>query len=45
MVKKNLAKLVARVAKKITETSANSTCIFLAYQEELPKSAKKLRKF
>lgn len=37
--------ILASVAKKITTSTANSTCIFLAHQPKLPNSAKKLRKF
>lgn len=35
----------AELALKITELNVNSACWFLSYQDELPKDAKKLRKF
>ncbi len=37
--------VVAAVALAVTTLTVNSTCIFLIYQEELPDSALKLRKF
>lgn len=40
-----LAAMMAAVAMTVTKLVANSTCIYLTYQEELPESAKSLRKF
>lgn len=40
-----LAAMMAAVAMTVTTLVANSTCIYLTYQEELPESAKSLRKF
>lgn len=32
------------IAKKMVEKNANSSCIWLAYQPELPKEAEKFKK-
>lgn len=37
--------LLAALALVITSFTVNSTCIFTMHQDEVPKSAKKLRKF
>lgn len=37
--------LLASLALVFTIFSANSTCFYTLYQEEMPKQAKKLRKF
>lgn len=37
--------IIACLALVIATMSANITCGYLAYQPELPQSAKKLRKF
>lgn len=39
------AGMMAALALVITTISANTTCIMTVYQEKLPESAKKLRKF
>lgn len=39
------ASMLAVLALFITTVSANSTCFVTVYQEKLPDSAKKLRKF
>ena len=39
------ASVMAALALVITTVSANTTCILTVYQEELPDSAKKLRRF
>jgi len=36
---------MAALAMVVTTMTANSTCIFLTHQAELPENAKKLRKF
>ncbi|MDE6425461.1 MAG: cyclic lactone autoinducer peptide [Ruminococcus sp.] len=36
---------LAAFALVVTSLVANSTCIYLMHQDELPESAKKLRKF
>lgn len=36
---------MAAFAMVVTTMTANSTCIFLTHQAELPETAKKLRKF
>lgn len=38
-------KVAAKAAKSIVKTNANATCVFVAHQEKMPASAKKLRKF
>lgn len=40
-----LKKAVAAVALFITTANANSTCMYITHQPELPQGAKKLRKF
>ena len=35
----------ATLAMVTTSSIANSTCFWITYQEKMPKSAKKLRKF
>ncbi len=37
--------VMAALALFVATTLANSTCIFYAYQDEMPETAKKLRKF
>ena len=37
--------LIATFALAVTTMTANSACVWLTYQDKLPKSAKKLRKF
>ena len=44
-MKKKTAKAIAKIAEKVTEINVNTSCLILAYQDKLPKSAKKLRKF
>lgn len=44
-MKKFIVKAVAKLALKAAKTSANTTCACFAYQQKLPVSAKKLRKF
>lgn len=36
---------LAVLAIAVTTLTANTTCTWLAYQEEMPEQAKKLRKF
>lgn len=36
---------MAALALVVTSMNANSACIFLMHQPEIPESAKKLRKF
>lgn len=52
MIKKNLIKFLSKYgnllgvfALAMTTLVSNSTCHYYMYQEELPKQAKKLRKF
>ena len=40
-----LGSMTATFALIITALNVNTTCMFIAHQAELPKSAKKLRKF
>lgn len=37
--------MLAAIAMVFTTLTANSTCTWMTYQEELPETAKKLRKF
>ena len=37
--------IITAIALVVTTFSANSTCMYMMHQPELPKSAKKLRKF
>lgn len=37
--------MFAALAMVMTTLTANSTCIYLSYQDEMPESAKNLRKF
>lgn len=37
--------VLAAFAMMIATATANSACIFYAYQDEMPDSAKKLRRF
>lgn len=41
-LKKSVAKLVAKASYKEAEKNANSTCIFLHGQPQMPESVKKL---
>lgn len=49
MNKKNLknrsAKALAVVARKVGELSANTKCVCIYHQPEMPEGIKKLRKF
>lgn len=40
-----LGGMIAALAMVMTALTVNSTCIYLTHQEELPKNAKKLRRF
>lgn len=40
-----LGRMVAAFAFMVTTINVNTTCMWHAHQDELPKSAKKLRKF
>lgn len=40
-----LGSMVASLALAVTTLNVNTTCAWIAHQDELPKSAKKLRKF
>ena len=42
---KKLGKLVANTAKTVTAANVNTACIYIFNQPEMPKNAKKLRKF
>ena len=42
---KRHSNLLAALALVITTFTVNSTCIFTMHQDEVPKAAKKLRKF
>lgn len=37
--------LVSALALTLVTVTANSTCVWYVYQEEMPEQAKKLRKF
>lgn len=41
---KTSTKIICRVAKKLAERDANTTCIYWGYQAKLPPAVKKLRK-
>lgn len=43
--KQVLSKHIVRVARKVAEIEANSSCPLFAYQPILPDSVKRLRKF
>lgn len=43
-IKKSAANLVARASYKTSEKNANSTCVFLHGQSQIPSSVKKLLK-
>ena len=43
--KRNMSRFVAKVAKEIATTTANSTCAMWAYQNKESKEVKSLRKF
>lgn len=36
---------IVKMAKKVAERDANTSCPFLGYQPKLPKEIKRLRKF
>lgn len=38
-------KILASLALLVTTMNANTTCIFITHQPELPEDAKKLRRF
>lgn len=40
-----LGSMTATFALMVTALNVNTTCMFIAHQDELPKSAKKLRRF
>lgn len=42
---KKISKAAAAAAYLVAKASANSSCIFAAYQPKLPEQAKKLRRF
>lgn len=42
---KKYSGVVAAFAMVVTTLVANSTCIYIMYQDKMPESAKKLRKF
>ncbi len=44
-MKKLLLSQVAALALMITSLISNTTCVLIAYQDPMPESAKKLRKF
>ena len=44
-IKNRTLKLVSQIAAKQAAKSANTSCIVFAFQPELPKAVKKLRKF
>lgn len=41
----SLGSIVASFALMVTTLNVNTTCAWIAHQDELPKSATKLRKF
>ncbi|RGI29261.1 cyclic lactone autoinducer peptide [Ruminococcus sp. OM08-13AT] len=42
---KRYGRIFAALAMTLTIINVNTTCIFIIYQDVLPKEAKKLRKF
>ncbi len=44
-IKNRTLKLVSQIAAKQANKSANTSCMAFAFQPELPKTVKKLRKF
>lgn len=45
IMKKQIKRTVISVSKCIAYMAANSTCIALAYQDKVPQTLKKLRRF
>lgn len=43
-VKRQIAVVIAKCAKKVAEANVNSCCMYVMYQPELPKSVKRLKK-
>lgn len=44
-IRKESKKTLIDMAKNIAVIGANTTCMWIVYQEKTPKSLKKLRKF
>lgn len=44
-IKRLYAKLIVKVAKKVTQMDANVSCPFVGYQPKLPKGAEKLKRY
>lgn len=44
-IEKMALKAISKAALQSAKTSANSTCLFFAYQPKEPQQIKKLRKF
>lgn len=44
VIQKAMYNFIAKSAYKVTEMNVNSCCMFLAYQDKLPKAADKLKK-
>ena len=44
VLKKELKKIVEKIAIKSATTEANATCPWVSYQPEIPEAARKLRK-
>lgn len=43
-IQKQLSKVVKEVARSVAVLSANSTCMYYAYQPKMPKTVIQLRK-
>lgn len=41
----NLEKSIGKIGYQITKKNINSACCMIAYQDKLPETVKKLRKF
>jgi len=44
-IMKKVSKIITKLAYKVAEVDANTTCAWLGYQSSLPKDVRKLRKF
>lgn len=44
-LRKNIGKVMKKMAISVAKMEANATCPYLSYQPQKPSSVKKLRKF
>lgn len=45
IIEKIICKAACTAAKEMTKKNVNSTCTLLSYQPEIPKEAKKLKRY